>query len=534
MREYLVTPGEMQAYDSYTIQQIGIPAPVLMERAALALRDEVRLLFPGPAGDGRGRGGAGAPGRLPDGPGRALIAAGGGNNGADGLALARLLSQDGWQVEAVLPGSPEKRTPEWIRQEWILEHYPVSVRPAAQFLADRERRNPSGEGDRDGYALIVDALFGVGLSRPVEGEYARMIEALNRMEGFKLAVDIPSGVEGEWGAVLGTAFRADLTVTFAFAKRGLFIFPGAEFAGQVRVKDIGIGPESFQGAEPQMFTLRGPVEEYLPRRRRDGNKGTFGKVLLAAGFEQMPGAAVLAARAAYCAGAGMVRVLCPGENRGVLQAAVPEALWGDPGEVRRALEWADAAAVGPGLGTSKDAWEVLKGLLEARIPLVVDADAVNLLAARGWPESAQRKGRALVMTPHVGELSRLSGVPVPEIKADPVSVARRMAKENDCVMVCKDARTLICRGEGPMCLNLAGNSGMATAGSGDVLTGLTAGLLAQGMEAFEAACAGVYLHALAGDLAAERFSEYAVTAGALVRCAARLLETPGEREGEQP
>lgn len=544
--EYLVTAEEMKRYDRITVQEIGIPSMVLMERAALAVMEEILAYTQGQEAQYCRRLSDGGfwentrPGACPDRT--VLILAGCGNNGGDGLALARLLSEKGFDVEVTVCGNPAKATPEWKLQADLLRHYPV------KFAVDSalSGRKPSG-GE---YTVLVDALFGVGLSREITGTYAEQIAAFNSLRGYKIALDLPSGVHSDDGRVMGCAVEADLTVSLGLEKRGMYLYPGAAYCGRIRNKEIGIGKQAFRDKEPQMFCYTEGLEKLLPPRRKDGNKGTFGKVLLAAGTLNMAGAALLAARSCYRSGAGMVKVLSPECNRLILQAAVPEALFravgaaGDTGlsgetfacgasvcetvtddsyaqALAADLEWADVLAIGPGLGTDKRASSLLKCFLrQSDKPMVIDADGLNLLAGDPglWKELAARTagGRKVILTPHLGELSRLSGESVGEIKSHLAESVLGLAERLGCVVVGKDARTIVGCPGGPLCLNRTGNSGMGTAGSGDVLTGILAGLLAQGMEAFEAAAVGVYWHGLAGDAAAEASGEYAVTASDII------------------
>lgn len=273
----------------------------------------------------------------------------------------------------------------------------------------------------------------------------------------------------------------------------------------------------------------------------------LGKVLLIAGFDQMPGAAVLAARAAYHTGAGMVKVVCPEDNRSILQTAVPEALWAEPEDWRAGCEWADVIAIGPGLGKNSRVKEILTGVLtECRLPLVLDADALNLIAGdmslQILTADQGKTGRSLVLTPHEGELSRLSGKTLDQVREDREHAARILAQDLHCTLVCKGARTLICREQGQNCVNLTGDSGMGTAGSGDVLTGIIAALMAQGTDAFSAASVGVYLHGLAGEEAARQCSSYGLTAGKLADAVGEVIvgesaessrqRIPGQRTDE--
>ncbi len=497
--KYVVDAQEMKRYEETVMETLGMPSPVLMERAALAVAEEIREFA--------------AARRLQPGDKRLLVVVGSGNNGADGLAVARILSQEGWKATVYQAGGAGHRTREWERQNKIMGFYPVRV---------------VSNWPQEEYTVLVDALFGIGLSRQIQGEYGEIIREINRREGYKLSIDVPSGIHASTGRVMGEAVRADLTVTFGWAKKGLLFYPGAEYAGKLAVKEIGVNQACFEAAgdKPGMFYYEEPVSVLLPPRRSDGHKGSFGKVLLVAGFEQMPGAAVLAARAAYNAGAGMVKVVCPEENRCILQTAVPEALWAGPEDWRQGCEWADVVAIGPGLGRNAGRKEILAGLLaKSRLPLVLDADALNLIAgdmglqilAAGQGET----GRSMILTPHEGELSRLSGKTMEQVREDREHVSRALARDLHCILVCKGARTLVCREQGETCINLTGDNGMGTAGSGDVLTGVIAALLAQGAEAFQAASVGVYLHGLAGERAARRYGSYGLTAG-------RLAEAIGE------
>lgn len=490
--KYLVTAQEMKQYDKNTIEYLGIPGPVLMERAALAAEDFLKERFD--AVKERTK---------------VLIFAGMGNNGGDGLALARLLAADGYTAAVRCVGDPEKATEQWKSQWQTLQHFPVKTDSNTQT---------------DEYNVIVDALFGVGLSRPVEGVYAEAVKEMNEAKGFKLALDVPSGICSDTGRVLGCAFRADVTITFGFCKRGLVMYPGADYAGQVQNANVGIGPESFLGQIPEMYTME-KGENCLPDRASSGNKGTFGKALLVAGSNGMAGAAILAARAAYRTGAGMVKVITAEENRQILQQGIPEALYGSCRQLAESLEWADVIAIGPGIGREEQALQCLKTVVEkSRKPLVLDADALNLLAEENGKTLAEElrtqgaEGRTILLTPHVGELARLLHRTIPECKQDLPGCAKALAEQFHGVAVPKDARTVVCKEQGAYYLNTTGNSGMATAGSGDVLTGVITGLLAQGMDDSQAAVNGVYLHGLAGECAAELHTEYGVMAGDIADC----------------
>ncbi len=533
-KRYLLSGMEMKQYDRNTSEHFGVPSMVLMERAALAAAEEIQIRC-------RQKG-------------RVLVAAGCGNNGGDGIAIGRLLLLAGYHVDVWLVDAREKCSRETKRQLEIIEKYGCPV------------QSKIGNGE---YDIIVDALFGIGLSRNLEGIYARAVEEINRSAAFVCAVDLPSGIHTDTGEIMGTAVRADLTVTFAFWKLGHVLYPGCRYAGEVVCRQIGITKESFLGKEPEVYTYCGNARLLLPDRDAAGNKGTFGKVLVIAGSRNMSGACDLCAKSAYRTGAGMVKVVTPEENRLILQQNVPEALLvtyrvraqGDadataperqadggkrerPGErfrreyreeMRQALAWADVIVIGPGIGQGEEARQLLTwALTETDKPMVIDADGINLLAQdkalQRYLEERAGDGRQIVMTPHAGEFARLYGCSVEEGKKGLLHMAKELADRYGCVMAAKDARTVVasCR-KREQYLNTSGNDGMATAGMGDVLAGITGGLLAQGMTAWEAAEAGVYLHGYTGDLAALETGRHGLMAGDVVR---RLGKWPKEGEME--
>ena len=490
--QYLVTGKEMKLFDENTSSHFHVPELVLMEQAAMEF---VRELF-----------------CLEERKNRhweqALILCGCGNNGADGLAIARLLSLRGRRVTVLACGEA------------------AGLRPSDSYCAQREICEAYGiaavrEFPGDGaYDLIVDAVFGTGLTRGVEGALAGVLEQANAKEVWRVAVDISSGVIADNGSVPGTAFDADDTITFSFGKLGQFLWPGNEKSGAVHIVPIGITKESFLGAKPRVAALE-KSDLALPGRRAHSNKGTYGKVLVIAGSVNMAGAACLCAMAAYRGGCGLVRVLTAEENRPVIQATVPEAILAvygervDEAQVEQAVSWADSVVIGPGIGTDGRAKALLTHVLRCKASaLVLDADALNLLAGDGTllsslPENA-------ILTPHLGEMARLTGKSVAYLQEHLCDAASDFAKKYGVICVLKDFRTVTALPDGSCYLNLSGNPGMAAAGSGDVLAGITGSLLAQGMPPEQAAVQGVFWHGLAGDAAAERVGMRAMMARDLV------------------
>jgi len=368
------------------------------------------------------------------------------------------------------------------------------------------------------YSLIIDAIFGVGLSREVTGHYREVIEWMNEASGTKVAVDIPSGINAGNGCVLGIAFRADYTVTFQVEKIGLIFYPGKEYAGKVTVTDIGISLRTME--KNKNIAYLPDREEYirmLPDRPEDSNKGTYGRLLVIAGSKGMSGAAFLNAMAAYRMGAGLVQIYTEESNRIILQALLPEAIITtytefDKEEVKRLLSHADAVCIGSGLSRSKTAKKILKTVLSnVEVACVIDADGLNLLAEHLKYTEYLTEGR-FILTPHMKEMSRLTGLSVPEIRANRQQVLESLTEEWNVTCVLKDSRTLIGEAGKRTCVNTSGCQALAKGGSGDVLCGVIAGLLAQGISTFEAATLGTYIHGLSGETAAREKNSYSILA----------------------
>ena len=520
MKQYVVSASEMKRYDANTIEKYCMPSLLLMERAALVTVEELE----------RARGAK---------PCRVLVMAGCGNNGGDGLAVGRLLMLQGYEVTCVLLGSEKKCTEETARQIAILREYGGRIFSTMQegeydiISAEEKQAVRSGIC----FDIVIDAIFGVGLSRAVEGLYKDAIEWINRSEAYVCSVDIPSGVNADTGAEMGCAVRADLTVTYGFRKLGHLLYPGAGYAGILVCRQMGIDERSFLGEKPFWYTHVGRDSELLPGRRPDGNKGTFGKALLIVGSSRIAGAAMMAVKSTFRIGAGMVKAVTAVENKEALQQYVPEAMLltysdsifndgGSPSEkheeflkeLKEAEAWADCILVGCGIGTGRQAQELLRfSISESNLPLIIDADGLNLLAQdQRLQEAAAEcggRGRTIILTPHLGEFARLYGCTTAQAKEHLTEYPCKLAEKLHCIVVCKDARTVVVWHDGKQgYVNTTGNAGMATAGSGDVLAGMITGLVVQGLPGADAAVAGVYLHGMAGDLAAQCETEVSMTA----------------------
>ncbi|MGP0587111.1 NAD(P)H-hydrate dehydratase [Paenibacillus timonensis] len=525
----IVTSEQMRAIDRHAIEQIGIPAVALMENAGRAIAEEVLAFC-------RLRREA----RLPERPEETirerharvqggerdleeektaehwLILVGKGNNGGDGLVCARHLADAGVQVSLLYAEEPERLGGEAGLQHNIAAALglPGEVYTPGAVAAARSR----------GVTGIVDALLGTGAKGAPRGAYASLIREANESRLPIVAADIPSGLDADTGAVHDPCIQARITVCLAFLKAGLTQYPGAKAAGDVIVRYIGIPralPPGFAAESGVLLTeeaLRGELGVDPGRRREaDGHKGTYGHVLLAAGSLTMSGAGLLAAKAALRAGSGLVTWALPEALLPHVLGAVPELMLAPAGGAPEASAWNAAAApellrllaarnvlaVGPGLGRFPGEDGFLRAVWEgAPRPLVVDADALNILAAANGLAAWQRREAATILTPHPGEMARLAGLSTAEVQRDRIGLARRFALQHGVTLVLKGARTVVAAPDGRVFVNVTGHPGMATGGSGDVLTGLIAGLLAQGLNAVQAAAFGVYLHGLAGERAA--------------------------------
>lgn len=507
--KYLVRKGEMKQFDTNTIEYFGVPSLVLIERAALAAVEELER-------------------DIIEENERILIVVGSGNNGADGLAMARLLYLKKQSVAILYVGDENKATEENKAELKIVNQYGIPVISKQTFLEDNSII--------DDAAIIVDAIFGVGLSRRIEGEMAEMIDCLNRKEAKKIAIDIPSGVHCDDGSILGVAFQANLTVTFSFEKIGMRLFPGQKYCGQIRCRNVGIDENSFLeengiSRSPRVAAFENSdLKTYLPVRNPRTNKGSYGKVLVIAGSVNMAGAALFSARSAYRMGCGLVRVLTPEENRVIIQTALPEAVLTtysskkfDKEQVLSAINWADVIVCGPGIGTDDNMSTLVKFVLKnTSVPLILDADALNLIAKD--TELLRNPHTELILTPHLGEMARLANTTIPFLQDSLLEAAESFAREYQVICILKDARTVTAVPYQMTYVNLSGNNGMATGGSGDVLTGVIAGLIAQGVAPKVAAPFGVYIHGLAGDFAAERLGRYSLMAQDMIDSISEVLK----------
>ncbi|MDO5291643.1 MAG: NAD(P)H-hydrate dehydratase [bacterium] len=483
--EFVVDGKTMKKLDDYTINKIGIPSLVLMERAALAFTNV--LLEKIESTDS------------------IIVLTGPGNNGADGVAIARLLKLKGYQVEVYIMGETKQFSIQ------LKEQISIAAKLGVNFINNAKICE---------YTVVIDAIFGIGLGRSVGGNVAEVIECVNNCDNQVFSVDIPSGIHSGCGKVMEHAIRADYTVTFGYQKVGMLMYPGCEYAGRVSVADIGFPTIEFAKLIPTGFIYQKEDLKLLPSRPSNSNKGSFGKVLVIAGSKNMSGACYMSAKAAYRMGAGLVKVLTVEENRTIMQTMLPEAIIStyhserienELSKIQEDIRWASTIVLGPGIGISASSRTLLSLILkEAQVPTIIDADGLNLLAELGKLEEAPLNEH-MILTPHIKEMSRLLHIELNEVRENAIEIAQKISKEKNYTLVLKDARTLVAGNES-LYINTSGNDGMATGGSGDVLTGVIAGLLAQGMRPYQAACLGTYIHGMAGDIAAQKLGKYSLMA----------------------
>jgi NAD(P)H-hydrate epimerase len=493
-----LTAAEMRAVDAAAATH-GMPSSVLMENAGQALA-RLALALASPRG-------------------RFVVLCGLGNNGGDGLVAARVLQALGRGVHVELVGPRTALQGEPDRNAKALESSGVRLEPVPDTLS-------IGAGD-----VVIDALLGTGLSRAPEGPYAKAIGRLSgwRAAGAKvLAADVPSGLESDSGAALAPCVTADATAAFGFLKVGQTLEPGASLCGRLELVDIGIPSRASEVLrEPAVYLLEeADVRARLPKRQPDSHKGTYGHLLIVAGSKGKTGAAALAGLAALRGGAGLVTVATRPEALGAVMRHAPELMGlelasdgplglADLNDLLEAADDKSAVVLGPGIPRGEETGKLLGALLEElEIPCVLDADGLNALA--GHLGVLERAKGDLLLTPHPGEMARLLGLSTSDVQRDRLGMARRLAQEFQVVVALKGARTAIAREDGTVFINPTGNPGMATGGTGDVLSGLCGALFAQGLSSEDSAVTGCFAHGLAGDLAAERRGQLGLVASDLL------------------
>jgi len=541
----------MRKIEQITVEELGIPSVLLMENASINIAKHC-FKFLGNCKNPK-----------------VLVVCGSGNNGGDGLALARHLHVKGIDTKVILTGgiksvknehqtSPQKESAgsgcdAAVNLEIIKNlNIPILSIPDTESNINDNSINASCSArlcgnELESYDLIVDAVFGTGLTRNIEGNVKRLIEEINCYAKYVISADIPSGVHSDTGRIMGCAVKANETVTFGFPKTGIFLYPGAEYAGKVHIEDISIPHNLIDRIETKTRVLTdSEAMDILPFRKRRSNKGDFGKVLVFAGSNEMPGAAALACSAAYMTGCGFV-CACAVQNaasvirhwqREVVTRILPDkngmyckeslSAWSkdcitDIGGLSDDIKSASAIVLGPGIGRSSDVTEFVYHLLrKIKAPVVLDADAlfaisenVNVLKELKVP---------CVITPHPGEMRRLTNLSVNEILCDTKGAASGFAKEFNVIVLLKDAHTVIANPHGDIYINTTGNNALSKAGTGDVLTGMIAGFIAQGVNIYEASVLGAYFHGKSCEAACVSKSQYGITASDIINNIAAVMK----------
>ncbi|HIC16665.1 TPA: NAD(P)H-hydrate dehydratase [Candidatus Poribacteria bacterium] len=504
----IVTADQMRSIDKQTIEKVGIPGIVLMENAGRAVVQSIYSNFP----DAN----------------RIAILVGKGNNGGDGLVIARHLMMSNASVIVFLFSSPDQFRGDAQKNLSIVQNLEIPIKEINSKTNLNQIKTSLTEAD-----LIVDSIFGIGLCGGVHGHIGEIIEVVNEANTPILAVDIPSGLNADNGRVEGACICANMTFTIGLPKRGLLTYPGAEIAGNLEIipaHEVGFPESIIETHDVALnWTQHEDVERLLPDRPPNSHKTNYGRVFVVAGSTGMTGAAALASEAVLRVGAGLVTLGIPASLNLALEVKLTEVMTlplpeTDQGSIALAAEsqigeYVDRTksvlAIGPGLSQHSETVELVNRLVSQHDkPLVVDADGLNAITQK--PDTLKFLSSGSVLTPHPGEMSRLIGVPISEIEADRVNIAQQFVQDYQLVLVLKGAPSIVAGYDGQAWINSTGNTGMATAGSGDVLTGIIAGLIAQGIDSLDAAVLGVYLHGLAGDLASKSVGQHGMIAGDLL------------------
>lgn len=502
----VATSFQMREIDRRATSEFSIPSLILMENAGIKAAETIQELFPDLDQKNIG------------------IFCGSGNNGGDGLVVARHLFSQGLDVGIFLVGSKEK-----LKEDARI-NFEIASKMGIPLLELKESDLREAGDEILRCELIVDAILGTGVTGPVTGFYARIIEFLNMLGSDIVSIDVPSGLNVDTGFAEEACIYADHTITFGLPKRGLILYPGAEFTGDLTVVNIGFPIQLLTDEKIKVNLLIDEVTlPLLPSRFFSAHKGSFGKVVSIAGSSGMTGAAALVAQSTLTIGAGLSLLGIPSSLNSILEAKLTEVITVPLKETKKGtlssaafdgiiqmLSDCSVLALGCGLGQNEEVSKLVKRLIkEVEIPIVLDADGINAITD---DPSVLLSGKSdILITPHPGEMARLMAMTIDKVQQDRLSIASKVASEFNVGVVLKGARTVIANPQGDLFINYTGNPGMATAGSGDVLTGMIAGLIAQKLNYIEAAKLGVYLHGLAGDLVVEQKEGMCLMASDLVR-----------------
>ncbi len=483
MNRKIASKEQMLEIEKRAMQKTNTPVSYLMENAGSAICDASEKTAGGVLGKS------------------IIILCGNGKNGGDGFTAARKLYNKGAFVKALMLCEYEKLSEiTKIMCDKLPKGIAVNEITAQQIL---------------GADIIIDAVFGTGYHGNLDNRYEELFSIVNSSKAIKIAVDIPSSIECNTGVVCGKCIKCDYTVTFTLPKPCHYLFPGANYCGKIIVADISITDDVIEAQKLDMFLSdMSDIAQKIPSRYRDSHKGSYGRLLEICGSKYMTGAAYFCASSALKSGVGLLNMLLPEEILPIMQTKLSEPVFCSYKEnnvkekLEEQLEKSNACVFGCGSGVSKISLDILKLLLESDKPLVLDADALNTAAQNNI---SLKRSRAAVITPHIAEFSRLTGLSIEEIEKDKIKAVRDFCQKENVITVLKGAYTIIAEPFGRVYINSLGNAGMAKGGSGDVLAGIIASLLAQGADEFDSALCGVYIHSASGDSAAEKLSQYSMT-----------------------
>lgn len=503
----VLTSKQMKEVDRKAIEKVGILGPILMENAGLRIFNKILEKFPETHRE------------------KIIIIAGRGNNGGDGFVVARHLFNHGAEPEVLLLASKNEVRGDAAVNMNIAANIGIGIK---EIVSEKDLSLQKGKILLS--SLVIDAIFGTGLTKPAEGLYAKVIELINKSKAYTVAVDIPSGLSSDTFRIIGPCVKADLTVTLAAPKIAHVFPPAEEFVGELEVADISVPSFLFDDESLKLELVEEKtVQPYFRRRKRDAHKGTYGHLFILSGSLGKTGASVMAGKAALKMGAGLVTVGTPESCLPIVARSMVELMTEALPEteektlssqalrkILNLLERKDALMVGPGISTHSSTAELILSLLpKVRVPMVIDADALNILASQ--PKIIKALPKPAVLTPHPGEFARLLNLSTQEVVDRKLELAPQFAAEQGVYLVLKGYRTLTATPEGKVYINPTGNPGMATAGSGDVLSGMIASMIIQEKNLLEAVLAAVYIHGLSGDIGVKKIGERPLTAGDIIR-----------------
>lgn len=501
----VVTPQEMSEIDGYTIREIGIPGVVLMENAAYRVTDQIIRHL----GKQNGR--------------NVVVFVGTGNNGGDGFAVARQLHNKKFNVIVYIVGDDSKIKGDALVNYHIVKKIGILVEKINTNITEDIIKNIMRSH------VVVDAILGTGLKGEVRRNIQQVIEAINKYSKYTIAVDIPSGIDGGTGRICGTSIKADITVTFQLPKIGHLVYPGRDYTGELIIADIGIPPQAFEndGAKREMITKE-HIKRYFGKRSNDTHKGSYGRVLVIGGSTGMTGAPTMTAQAALRSGCGLVKVAVGESLVDILENKLTEGMTVPLKEQKRGvlsiecisqlkplIDQSDAIVFGPGIGTNEVNYNIIGKIIRySDVPVIIDADGLNVLA--GNLDCLKKANCPLVITPHPGEMARLKGVSIKEVQSHRLNIAEELSKTYNIITILKGASTVIASPEGKLAINNTGNPGMSTAGMGDVLAGIIASFIAQGIPLYDACYSGVFIHGVSGDQASKVKGEFGLIASDVI------------------